>query len=58
MILDNKLIWKSHIMELKSACLKKLKLLKKLSNSQYGSDRSSLQKIYQMLSRSKMDLVL
>jgi len=56
-ILDEKLTYGSHIKELKSACNKKLNLLKKLSHSTYGADRTSLLRLYHALVKSKLDYV-
>ena len=54
-IFDNKLSFIPHIKYLKSKCLKALNLLKVLSNTNWGSDSSTLLKLYRKLIRSKLD---
>lgn len=52
---DEKLNWKYHIDQLKSSSSKKLNIIKKLSHSSFGSDRTTLLKIYHTLIRSKIE---
>ena len=54
-IFDRKLSFIPHIKYLKSKCLKTLNLLKVLSNTNWGGDRSSLLRLYRSLVRSKLD---
>lgn len=55
LIFDQKLTWKPHILNLKASCTNKLNLMKKLSLTNYGSDRSSLLTIYHSIIRPKLD---
>lgn len=50
---DNKLTWSTHVDALKKSCSQRLNLMKKLSHTFYGANRSSLLKIYRSLTRSK-----
>jgi len=55
MIFDQKLTWKSHIKELKTSCMSRLKLLRSLSHTDWGSDRATIMRLYRALVRSKLD---
>ena len=50
---DKKLSFLQHIKMLKTKCLKALNLLKVLSNTDWGSNSSTLLKLYRSLIRSK-----
>ena len=52
---DKKLSFIPHIKNLKSKCLKALNLLKVLSSTDWGADRSVLLHLYRSLIRSKLD---
>ena len=52
---DNKLSFISHIKALKAKCLKALDILKVLSSSDWGGDRTVLLNLYRSLIRSKLD---
>lgn len=52
---DRKLSWRQHIKDLKVDCLKRMNIIKSLSNHDWGSDQQILLKIYNTLIRSKMD---
>ena len=54
-IFDRKLNFISHITYVKNRCIKALNLLKMLSNTTWGGDRTTLLKIYRALIRSKLD---
>ncbi|GBN91127.1 RNA-directed DNA polymerase from mobile element jockey [Araneus ventricosus] len=54
-ILDEKLSFRPHILNLKRKCNETLNLLKILSNTTWGADFSSLLKIYKALVLSKLD---
>ena len=54
-LFDNKLSFIPHNKYLKAKCLKALNLLKVLSNTKWGSDSSTLLKLYRSLIRSKLD---
>jgi ribonuclease HI len=53
--LDNKLNWKEHVMQLKTKCLRTLNLLRCLSGTAWGADRTTMLRIYRALVRSKLD---
>ena len=55
MTFDQRLKWKPHIQSLKQSCQKALNIVKCLSNANWGSDRTSLLRIYRSLIRSKLD---
>lgn len=55
MILDEKLTWRPHIQRLKQSCMQKLNIIRKLANTSYGSDTSTLVSIYKTLIQSKLD---
>ena len=55
MIIDSKLTWKEQILTIKQNCMKRLDLLKCLSHTTWGSDRTSLIRIYRSVIRSKLD---
>ena len=52
---DKKLSFIPHIKKLKTKCLQALNLLKVLSSTDWGSDSSTLLKLYRSLIRSKLD---
>ena len=52
---DRKLSFIPHIKHLKGKCLKALNLLKVLSYTSWGADRTTLLKLYWSLVRSKLD---
>ena len=54
-LFDRKLSFIPHIKYLKAKCLKALNLLKVLSHTSWGADRTTLLKLYQSLVRSKLD---
>ena len=55
MTFDYKLDWKEHIRRLKLDCTKRLDLLKCLSNTSWGSDRTTMLRLYRAIIRSKLD---
>jgi ribonuclease HI len=52
---DSKLNWRHHIVELRKRSMLALNIIKVLSNSSWGADRTCLLRIYGALIRSKMD---
>ena len=54
-LFDKKLSFILHIKALKGICLKALDVLKVLSNTNWGGDRSVLLNLYRSLVRSKLD---
>ena len=54
-IFNRKLSFIPHIRYIKAKCLKALNLLKVLSNTSWGADRSTLLHLYRSLIRSKLD---
>ena len=54
-IFDRKLSFIPHIKYLKAKCLKALNLLKVLSHTSWGADRTTLLHLYRSLIRSKLD---
>ena len=54
-IFDRKLSFIPHIRYIKAKCLKALNLMKVLSNTSWGADRSTLLYLYRSLIRSKLD---
>ena len=54
-LFDRKLSFIPHIKYLKSKCLKALNLLKVLSHTDWGADRTVLLQLYRSLIRSKLD---
>jgi ribonuclease HI len=54
-IFDRKLSFRPHILHLRKKCQRSLNILKVLSNTSWGADRSSLLKIYHAVIRSKLD---
>ena len=54
-IFDRKLSFIPHIKYLKAKCLKALNLLKVLSHTSWGADRTILLHLYRSLIRSKLD---
>ena len=55
LIFDRKLSFMPHIKYLKAECLKALNLLKVLSHTNWGADRTVLLQLYRSLIRSKLD---
>ena len=55
MIWDTKLTLEPHIKYLKARCQKSLNILKVLSRTEWGADRTTLLKLYRSLVRSKLD---
>ena len=54
-LFDRKLSFKPHIKYFKAKCLKALNLLKVLSHTDWGADRTVLLQLYRSLIRSKLD---
>lgn len=52
---DSKMTWKPHIQTLKGDCLRRLDILKNISNSNWGADTVSMLRLYRALVRSKLD---
>ena len=55
MTVDYKLNWIAHIKNLKMNCMKALDILKCLANTNWGSDRTTMLRLYRALIRSKLD---
>lgn len=55
LIFDKKLSWNTHINNLKSECYKRLNIIKSLSSTGWGSEKSCLINIYRTLIRQKID---
>ena len=55
MIIDEKLNWKPHIIELKRSATKSLNLLKIIANRYKGADRSTILRIYIAITKPKLD---
>ena len=55
LIFDNKLSFLPHIKMLKAKCLKALDILKVVSSTDWGADRTILLNLYRSLVRSKLD---
>ena len=55
LIFDKKLSFIPHIKYLKAKCLKSLNILKVLSQTTWGADRTTLLQLYRSLIRSKLD---
>ena len=55
LIWDTKLNFEPHIKYLKARCQKSLNILKVLSRTEWGADRTTLLKLYRALVRSKLD---
>ena len=55
LLFDNKLSFIPHIKALKAKCLKALDIIKVLSSSDWGGDRTVLLNLYRSLIRSKLD---
>lgn len=52
---DSKLCWHTHLTVLKNKCNQAMNIMKVLGHTTWGSDRKSLERIYKMLIRSKID---
>ena len=55
LIWDTKFTFEPHIKYLKARCQKSLNILKVLSRTEWGADRTTLLKLYRSLVRSKLD---
>jgi ribonuclease HI len=55
LVLDKRLSWLPHIRALKARCVKALNILKTLSGSTWGADRTTLLRVYRAVVRSKLD---
>ena len=55
MQIDQKLSWKEHLKSLKVDCIKRLDLLKCISHTSWGSDRTTMMRLYRAIIRSKLD---
>ena len=55
LIWDTKLTFEPHIKYLKALCQKSLNILKVLSRTEWGADRTTLLKLYRSLVRSNLD---
>ena len=55
LIFDKKLSFSPHIKYLKAKCLKSLNIMKVLSHTTWGADRTTLLQLYRSLIRSKLD---
>jgi exonuclease III/ribonuclease HI len=55
MVFDEKLNWLPHLRQLKTKCLKSLNILKILSGTSWGADRTSMLRLYRSLIRSKLE---
>ena len=55
LIFDRKLNFRSHISRLKTKCISSINLLKVLSNTDWGSDKAVMLRLYRSLVRSKLD---
>ncbi|GFV94195.1 putative RNA-directed DNA polymerase from transposon X-element [Trichonephila clavipes] len=54
-IFDRRLTFLPHILQLRKRCEKSLNLLKVLSNTSWGADRTSLLRVYQAIVLSRID---
>ena len=54
LIFDSKLTWIPHIKDLKARCLKAMDILKVLSHTSWGTDRTQLLRLYKVLIFSKL----
>ena len=55
MVVDRKLNWKEHIKAVRTDCLRRLDLLKCISRTSWGSDRTTMLRVYRAIIRSKLD---
>ena len=55
MIFDRRLNWRDHISDLRERCLKILNILRFLTRTTWGADRSSMILLYRALVRSRLD---
>lgn len=55
MILDSRLTWKDHIDDLTIRCQRDLNLMRCISGTKWGANKTTLIKMYQCLIRSKID---
>ena len=55
MVVDCKLNWKEHIKAVRTDCLRRLDLLKCISRTSWGSDRTTMLRVYRAIIRSKLD---
>ena len=54
-LFDRRLTYKEHFMSLRERCFKSLNVLKCVSRTSYGADRSTLMLLYRSVIRSKLD---
>lgn len=52
---DNRLEWKSHLLQLKTTCRRIIDLMKVLAHHYWGADTNTLLTLYRTLIRSKLD---
>jgi ribonuclease HI len=55
LVFDQKLNWKAHIAQLRIQCFKSLNLLRYLTGTKWGADRTVMLRVYRALIRSKLD---
>lgn len=55
LIFDRKLTWKNHLLKLKSETNRQTNILKALSSTNWGADRTTMLRLYQSLILSKLD---
>ena len=53
--IDNSLSWQAHTTHLKETCTKTMGLLKTLSHTQWGADRTTVLRLYLALIKPKLD---
>jgi ribonuclease HI len=55
LVFDRKLNWKEHFNQLRLKCFKSLNLLRYLTGTKWGADRTVMLRVYRALIRSKLD---
>ena len=55
MTFDERLTWKAHIRNLKTECIKKLAIIQCVSHTDWGTDRTTMLRLYRAIVRSKLD---
>jgi hypothetical protein len=55
LVFDKKLNWREHFKQLRVKCFKCLNLLRYLTGTQWGADRTVMLRVYRALIRSKLD---
>src|SRR5207253_3412195 len=55
LLFDNRLTWIPHLRQLKDKCFRAMNILRVLSGSSWGADRTVLLRLYRALIRSKLD---